>query len=391
MKILVVDDHPENRSLIEMYVMALGHEVLSAEDGQAALRYFQEEAPDMVLMDVTLPDKDGYEVTREIRRIAGSRWVPILFVSACNQINDVQRGIDAGGDDYLTKPVDLPLLTVKIRAMQRIAEMQREIELANQRETTHRQAMDMELELARNLIEHLTSNQVEVPGLEIWQLPTSTFNGDLVITARGAGDEIFLLHADSMGHGLSATLPLLLIVQTFRDFARLGYSTAGLVRTMNKQLQQEIPADRYVAATLARIDHSNRLIEIWSGGCPAALLIDANGNVIHRFATANLPLGIQDDSQVEIRTEVIQWQEPCRLVVYSDGLSEAVRPDGNVFGEYRLLAALKGPSGNLDRLKTNLLSHLQSERGHDDISVLIIDCGRNTEATQLKSNRGCEK
>ncbi|MGE5386561.1 MAG: diguanylate cyclase domain-containing protein [Betaproteobacteria bacterium] len=140
MKILVVDPSVAERAAIGRHIEHLGGTAVMASHGLEALELFAEEIPDMVLLDVVLPDISGYEVARRIRasETAGN-WTPIIFVTARSRDEDVEQGIAAGGDDYLHKPVSRAVLSAKIRAMHRIVQMRtsllvmtRQLDAANQ-------------------------------------------------------------------------------------------------------------------------------------------------------------------------------------------------------------------------------------------------------------------
>jgi diguanylate cyclase (GGDEF)-like protein len=139
MKILIVDDSRTIRAALEGMVARLGHSTMTAGSGGEAIERFVHERPDLVLLDVTMPDLDGYAVARKLRDLSGSDWLPIIFLSASDEDQDLDRGINAGGDDYLVKPVSQVVLGAKIRAMQRIDTMHRnlarlsaDLEAANQ-------------------------------------------------------------------------------------------------------------------------------------------------------------------------------------------------------------------------------------------------------------------
>lgn len=124
MKILVVEDTRISLKVVSHYLERLGIQSLPAETGQRALEVFAAERPDMVLLDVVLPDIDGFEVARRLREMEEpGEWVPILFLTSMTDDEALARGIAAGGDDYLYKPVSEIVLGAKIRAMQRIIGM----------------------------------------------------------------------------------------------------------------------------------------------------------------------------------------------------------------------------------------------------------------------------
>ena len=94
LKVLVVDDTPVNVKIIEMFLQARGYDVVTAEDGQVAIEKFMSEKPDVILMDVMMPNIDGYDATISIRGIAGAAWVPIIFVSAKVTPEDQIKGLE---------------------------------------------------------------------------------------------------------------------------------------------------------------------------------------------------------------------------------------------------------------------------------------------------------
>jgi diguanylate cyclase (GGDEF)-like protein len=124
MKILVVEDTRINLKVVSRYLERLGMTPIPAENGTRAVELFHAERPDMVLLDVVLPDFDGFEVARRIRSAEKpGDWAPIIFLTSMTEDSALEKGIAAGGDDYLYKPVSEVVLGAKIRAMQRIIQM----------------------------------------------------------------------------------------------------------------------------------------------------------------------------------------------------------------------------------------------------------------------------
>ncbi len=130
MKILLVEDSSTVRYAMCNCIRSAGHEPILAENGEAALQIIDRTPVDMVIMDVELPGLDGFEATRLIRE-SQDAWMPIIFVTGKSEEQDLRRGIDVGGDDYLIKPVSEAILLAKIRAMQRITEMRDELTRLN--------------------------------------------------------------------------------------------------------------------------------------------------------------------------------------------------------------------------------------------------------------------
>jgi diguanylate cyclase (GGDEF)-like protein len=124
MKVLVVEDSPTSLKAVSQQLRRIGVTPVAADDGASGIRMYREHKPDLILLDVVMPDMDGYEVARRIRsREKTGEWTPILFLTALVGDDDLARGIAAGGDDYLLKPVSEVVLGAKLRAMQRIIDM----------------------------------------------------------------------------------------------------------------------------------------------------------------------------------------------------------------------------------------------------------------------------
>jgi diguanylate cyclase (GGDEF)-like protein len=139
-KILIVDDSDTIRAFLALSVRAMKFEPVLADCGEKALEMFIAERPGLVLLDVNMPGIDGYETARRIRAVAPEEWVPIIFLSASEDDQDLERAIECGGDDYLVKPVSPVVLNAKMRALQRLDQMRRklldmsnELTAANQR------------------------------------------------------------------------------------------------------------------------------------------------------------------------------------------------------------------------------------------------------------------
>lgn len=123
MKVLLAEDSRSMMLTTSAIIRQSGHDVIQAVDGQEALSLYKSEKPDIVLLDVEMPKYNGFEVAEMIRAKDKEHWVPIIFLTGFVDDENLSRGINSGGDDYLTKPVSNIVLNAKLEAMQRIAEM----------------------------------------------------------------------------------------------------------------------------------------------------------------------------------------------------------------------------------------------------------------------------
>ena len=127
-RILVVDDTPANREILETRLISQGYEVLVAKDGEEALAIAQQSTPDLVLLDVMMPGKDGFEVCRELKSDSTLPFMPIILVTAKSESKDIVAGLDAGGDEYITKPVDQAALVARVRSILRMKSLHDQVQ-----------------------------------------------------------------------------------------------------------------------------------------------------------------------------------------------------------------------------------------------------------------------
>src|SRR5207302_3933525 len=118
--ILVVDDVPDNVEILQLRLESQGYEVVTAGDGEAALTVVRDQLPDLVLLDIMMPKLDGIATVKQLKSDAALPFIPVILVTARADAKDVIAGLEAGGDDYLTKPVDQAALMARVRAMLRI-------------------------------------------------------------------------------------------------------------------------------------------------------------------------------------------------------------------------------------------------------------------------------
>lgn len=375
LRILVVDDTMTNRQVLAVFLRKLGHSVDLAEHGEQAVERFAEQAYDLVIMDVMMPVMDGYEAARRIKAICGDRWVPVVFLSALDKDENLVAGFDAGGDDYLSKPVNFVVLEAKLRSLVRTIALHRELEETRHRLQAYYDEREAEYRLAKEIFEQLMQRPgLSDPALHYWMAPAGDFSGDFVAAVRAVDGSFYVLLADATGHGLAATMSVLPLLTQFYDSAGAAVPLGRIVRRINNQLHDALPVGRFIAAAFVRLGADGNAL--WLGGLPSALLVDPRGKVVRSFASDNLPLGIDASAVDLVPVEPLPSDAAGnQLVLFSDGLIEARNAAGEDFGLERLVAALASapPAQRLAAAKDALFAHLAETLPHDDISLVVID------------------
>lgn len=377
LKILIVDDTPTNARQLEAVAKKLGHEAVLAQNGQEAVDRFLDSQPDLIFMDVMMPVMDGIEAARHIREHHSERWTPIVFFSALDQMQDIVRGLEAGGDDYIVKPASLQILRAKINSYARVIALQREVRANTEELRNWRADAEEQTRLGAHVMSRLTDAAgLRDPMVRHFNMPAETFSGDLLCAARAPGEVLHVLLADATGHGLAAALTAMPLTQAFYSMTAKGFPLPSIVEELNRKLKSILPSDRFVAATMAAIDVRNQTVEIWNGGNPDALFINQRGEIVMRWTSRHPPLGILPDKYFSGATETVAFKEEGDLLLCSDGLTEAETPEGEWFGIDGVIRSLT-IQGDASSRYMNLLgaveSHLAGRPGRDDISALLVN------------------
>jgi len=379
-KILIVDDTPANVKIITKFLERKSYQVISAMDGQEAIDKFKSESPDIVLMDVMMPNIDGYEATKEIRALEQSHWVPIIFLSAKTTVDDQIKAIELGGDDYLTKPVDLRMLEVKLFSMLRIVNMQRELTSAHRKLQKYFDRSASEMELAKKLMVNMTQkySALDTDQIKIFNSPAEDISGDIAICYKAINDKFYFLLADATGHGLSAAISQIPLSQIFYEMAEKNFSVSAIAKQMNLVLKSLLPPDRFAAATLVSLDKKNKIIEVWNGSNPSPIFINSKNEIARKFSESNFALGIVEDKHFSTRTDMFLWEESGEFLVFSDGLLDLENSHKEVFGNAGIKRAIDERIDTTLTIGEAVIEQASKFCGEvtakDDLSLISILC-----------------
>jgi len=222
------------------------------------------------------------------------------------------------------------------------------------------------------------------PRIHYTVMPAQHFSGDLVVAATSPGGRLYAMLADATGHGLSAAVSVQPVLPMFYSLVAQDVSMSRLVAEINNLLNRSLPVGRFVGAAIMSIDPTGSAAEVWIGGVPAALVVGANGRVRMRVPSKQLPLGVIESTREGCEPERISLAAGEQVVLYSDGVIEAIGPDGKDFGLLRLEEALASPSRaqRIEVVKVALAEHLAGISAHDDMSLLMVDTEALGSVTQ---------
>src|SRR5512139_1054652 len=331
--ILVVDDLPTNRLKLSLGLRQQGHTSKEAENGHQALKMLRAESFDLVLLDIVMPQMDGYEVLAQMKEDRVLRNVPVIVISAQDELESVVRGIELGAEDYLPKSFHPVLLKARIDAC---------LEKKYLRDK-EQERIDRDLALAREIqVGALPREVPELAGYEIaaWSRPAEKTGGDIYDLILLENQRMALLMADATGHGIGPALSVTQMQSMFRMGQLLGFNLGKVMSTINTQLKQNLPQNHFITAFGGILDGHEHRIYYHSWGQAPLLHYDAGLDHIQRLEASALPMGIL--ANVPIVAPVCREMRPGDLfAVISDGFFEYQNRAGEQFGDERIGAWLR--------------------------------------------------
>lgn len=373
MSILIAEDNAADRMLLSTIVSRQGHRVLTASNGLEALSLFEQERPQLVLMDAMMPVMDGFEAARRIKQSAGEELVPIIFLTSLTEGEALVRCLEAGGDDFLAKPYNRVILEAKIKAMERLRRLQDTVLQQRDLIAKHNEHLLNEQRVAKAVFDKVThSGCLDAPNIRYLQSPYAVFNGDLLLAAFKPSGGMHVLLGDFTGHGLPAAIGAMPLAEVFYGMTAKGYSLAEVLREINAKLKRILPVGVFCCATLLNVSFQRQVVEVWNGGLPDGYLLRSSGERLP-LKSRHLPLGVLEPAAFNDKYEVYPLELGDRVFLLSDGVLEACNKQGEAFGEERLLEVF-----GRNKLPPLLFNEVQqaltlfSGEQQDDVSLLEV-------------------
>jgi len=324
----------------------------------------------------TLVIMNGYEAASAIKRLAGDNYIPIIFITALDSTDALTNSLASGGDDFISKPFDVEVLKSKIIAHLRIRDLNQQLNAKNEQLYSANQYLTHE----QDLIEHFFSSALEQSYLDerfikYHMSSMSTFNGDIFLVARSPQGGLNIILGDFTGHGLSAAMGTLPVVMIFFKMVSLNAAVSDIAREINLQLYKLLPVSMFFSANILELNAQGNILTAWAGGMPEAYWIDQKGLLKGSVKSKHMPLGILHDGGFDSGTDVISVNDGDKFYLYSDGITESHKSNGEMFGGERLKNILISPVK--DRIRTVLteINHFTEDEGQsDDVTLVELSC-----------------
>jgi sigma-B regulation protein RsbU (phosphoserine phosphatase) len=390
--ILVVDDVSANLQVLTGMLKERGYNARPVPNGKLALLAAKKDLPDLILLDINMPEMNGYEVCQHLKADEQLRGIPVIFISALNENLDKVKAFAMGGVDYITKPFQMEELHARVETHLKLRRLQVELEESNARLAKANSRMSRDLKAAARIQETFLPRETpRFPGIDFAWIyrPCDLLAGDgLNIIPLGDGKAALYI-LDVSGHGVASAL---LSVTLSRLLSPPSEPSSILIRNRDVGDRFDITPPAEVAARLNRLfpfDPSTEQFATMaygilnaatgefryvSAGHPGPVHLPAGaGPVI--LQSQGFPIGLADRAYEE---RSVRLGAGDRLYLYSDGIPEAMDPAGKQFGDARLLETIgQRRSEPLQESVVTLLEEVGRWRGsetfQDDISILAVE------------------
>ena len=366
--LLAVDDEPINRCLLEDLIESR-YELTTVDSGEACLASVNERLPELILLDISMPNMDGFETCRLLKQNSKTAKIPIIFLTARISIEDERKGLLLGAVDYITKPFSESILLARIKTH---IDLNRTHCLLEQSYVSIKKDQDYVEYIMQTMREDkrfIANNITSVIS------PVEQSNGDIVLSAQAPNGHRHLLIGDFTGHGLSAAIAGPLVSSLFYIQSEQGFPLEHIIERINLELFSKLPAEVFMAAIWVDWNVETNQVTLWNCGMPAVVHF-RGGEKISSYASEFLPLGIKEcliDCMPP--TQTIQCLSGDVLFGYSDGVLDVRSPSGEVFGEQRLEALLHQVV-TLPKAVTSVMGELTSYANgteiKDDITLVQL-------------------
>lgn len=393
--VLVVDDVENNRDVLSRRLKRQGYAVATAENGREALEKLRTETFDLVLLDIMMPEIDGYKVLQRLKADEALRHIPVIMISALSELDSVVRCIGMGAEDYLPKPFNPTLLGARIGAcLEKKRARDRETHLFQQLQESHermqelvtalntrnsemgiwRAAQEADLAVARTTQQAIVASAL--PRLDGWQMetvytPLIQVGGDVYGWRQlDHGSWLFWL-ADATGHGIAAALFTTLVALLFNHASTETQTAHGILTRVNAEFYSVLRGRSFMTACCAVIEGDGRLSFAGAGHPP--LLIRRREGVIEALPSLSALIGI--DPAVEIGETVTTLASDDVALLYTDGLYSLKSTGGERLSRNTLTEAFAQIGGSADffpQLIAQLVQRSSAQGFDDDLAAIAL-------------------
>lgn len=388
MKILVADDAKDMRLIIQHLLRKLGHDVDTVEDGEDAWDMLQQNTYQVVVSDWMMPRVDGLALCRRIREANFSNYIYIILLTGMSGKKNLISGIEAGADDFATKPAEIEELEIRLRSARRVLELESSLAEKNKSLESANQTIKTDLENAAEtqlsvLPEPIANDKLNA----VWLFKPAIFVGGDTFNYFSVTPDLFVFFSiDISGHGVSSAMISMMLqtslIQSKHLYggditqARAAEIPEIFASNLNKMMSEN-KSDHYLTMVFGIIDFGEQAVHFVQAGHPYPFFYNQKSNKLDTLEITGFPVGLFE--QAEYETQHLYYEKGDKLILYSDGISEnksaingTLLENENLHQHFNEIKE-KPTAEMIDEISTKWLTQAQLESLPDDVSVLIFE------------------
>ncbi len=310
--ILIVEDEPSTNRMIQLVLERGGFNTCSVFDIAGAMQAIQNQRPDLILLDISLPDGCGFDVCQELQKETGMARIPVLFISSHEDVATKILGFEVGGVDYITKPIAGAEIIARVsthlrlqRAYDKLAELQAE-----------------RIQRLAGAQEALMPNPEEIPqaGFSIHLRQILQAGGDFYDVVPISDQVVDYIVADASGHDLAASFWTASLKTLIAQNAYASNTPRDIVHAIDNTLRRILPEGVFFTLIYARLNRNKNTLTLVNAAHPPAIIIPVDGRTPYPIHQQGDIVGMFDDAIFD--SQDLKLQTGDRLLLYSDGLIE---------------------------------------------------------------------
>lgn len=365
--ILIVDDNEMNRDICQLHLEELDVHLNLAEDGQDGIELAERIIPDLILLDIMMPNVDGFEMLKHLKKRSPLKDIPVLMLTAKSETDTVVEALELGANDYLKKPFEGEELIARAKTLLRARKLELQVAADLKAGALMQERFLTDAAGTTNVFAESKYN------IQVYNKAQSLVSGDFYysFTTNSGHPAIFL--GDSCGHGLSAALISMRIIGMLQQVCSTIHSPSESLSKLNQDITGLLPTGKFVAASSIFFEKDR--IVLSNGAQPYPIICSKTR--LEEIELNAMPLGI--NPLTDYAELGVSFDKGDKLIIYTDGIIEASNSNEEIFGKENLLAAIEKfkNSTNISEMSTSILNEVNTfiagNDYDDDITLIIIE------------------
>ena len=373
-KILVIDDDVAILELLKRTLKKQGYDVSVANNGEEGIEQAKQLRPALIICDWIMPKLTGIEVCRQVKATSELSTTQFFLLTSLGSVSDRVTGLDAGADDFISKPIEMNELYARVRAGLRLHQLSQDLQ-------TQKQRIEAELAEAAEYVRSLLPEPLTEPiKIDAKFIPSRQLGGDSFDYSWLDSDHLSIYLLDTSGHGLRAALPSVSVLNLLRSRAIPNidyYQPSNVLKALNTTFQMTYKNDKYFTIWYGVYQLSTRQLLYSSAGHPPAILLtgkDEKDIKIERLKTRGMPVGMF--LEAEYMDAIHEIEELSNLYIFSDGVYEINQPDNTMLGLEGFISILTEYNHLQDNTLEEVLNTIKRINSYnpfdDDFSLLKV-------------------